>query len=114
MENLTSILSVFIVDIPIVLVWLIGIILAIVFWNQHPRVSLLSLIALIGLMILTLVGTFLNVWLPMNLDKSGWTVTQMGIRLGIFGFISSLLSAGFWGLLLAAIFGWRKNNLPRL
>jgi hypothetical protein len=69
---------------------------------------------MVGLMVLTLVGTFINVWLPMNLDRSGMTVTQMGIRLGIFGVISALLSAGFWGLLLAAIFGWRKNNPPRL
>jgi hypothetical protein len=109
MSDLNSLLAVYIVDVPVVLVWLIGILLAIVFWKRHPRVSLLALIAFIGLLVLKLAGTYLNGWLPMNLDQSGWTVTQMGIRQGIFALISAVLSAGFWSLLLAAIFGGRKN-----
>ena len=109
MNDLNALFAVFIVDAPLVLVWLTGIILAIVFWKRHPWVSLLAVIAFVGLMVLTLTGTYLNGWLPMNLDQSGWTVTQMGIRQGIFALISALLSAGFWALLLAALFGQSKN-----
>ena len=42
--------------IPLYLVWIAAIIIAIVNWQKNPKVSLLTLIAVAGLLVVNLVG----------------------------------------------------------
>jgi hypothetical protein len=103
-------LAVYLVQIPLYLVWLVGIILSIVFWKKHPTVSLLTLIALAGLLILSIVGVYTSTWLPMTLHAQGLSTARIGIELGIISIASSILSTAFWILLVVALFGWRKGR----
>ncbi len=107
MTILTLTLTAFLTQLPIILVLLIGFILSLVYWRRHPKVSLLTAIATVGILASLLTRTFLNTWLPMTLYQQGWNTSQVRIVLTTSGVIFSLLSAVLGGLLLTAIFGWR-------
>jgi hypothetical protein len=81
---------------PVYLVWLIGMVLALVGWKKHPAVSLVSLIAFVVLSLLALVT-------QLTTAHHGVNWTQTGIA-----FVEALVRAVAWGLVLAAVFGWRK------
>jgi Na+/phosphate symporter len=107
-------LPVLLVRIPVILVWLTAIILAIVFWNRHPKVSLLTIISVIGLMITSVFGTFLSMWLPLSMQNRGFNASRIAIRLGIWNIALTIIETFFWALLVAAIFGWRNKRPPVL
>jgi hypothetical protein len=81
---------------PVYLVWLVGVVLAIVGWKKHPSVSLVALIGFVILFILALVTQLITAY-------HGVYYSRIGIA-----FFEALIRAGAWGLVLAAIFGWRK------
>ena len=81
---------------PVYVVWLVGVILAIVGWKKHPSVSLVALIAFVVLLLLELVSLIIAA-------HNGVLVGHPGIT-----FLEALIRAGAWGLDLAAVFGWRK------
>ena len=86
----------FLTQTPVYLVWLVGVILAIVNWKKHPSVSLVALIAFVLLFVLALVSLLSAVRTGVN-----------GMRPGL-ALLEALIRAGAWGLVLAAVFGWRK------
>lgn len=94
---------------PIFLVWGVGLVIALLRWQRHPRVSLLLVIAIIGLGFDTIIGTVLTTWLPMAYMQSGWEVEQLGWVLGFVGILRTLLGAVFWGLILVAVFSGRSG-----
>ena len=98
----------YLIQLPLLLVWLIGIILAGVYWRRNPAVSLLTIIAIGMLFLESLVATYLNLWLPVTLSQRGWGASQMGTVLALKGLVQSIANAAAWGLLIAAIFGWRR------
>jgi hypothetical protein len=105
-------LSTYLFQLPLFLVWLAGIILAIMRWQRHPRVSLLVLIALILILIETIINSFLGIWIPLMLSQQGATPGQMGTILAIWRLFASILGAVTWGLVLVAVFGWRDDLIP--
>ena len=81
---------------PVYLVWFVGVILAIVGWKIHPSVSLVALIAFVILFLVAMVTQLIAA-------RNGVHVSRPGIA-----FIEALIRAGAWGLVLVAVFGWRK------
>jgi hypothetical protein len=96
-------------QLPLLLVWLVGIVLAVTRWQRHPKVSLLALIALVLALLETILNGLLSVWLPMMLTEQGMDSMQIGTVFGVWRFISSIVGAVIWGLVLAAIFRWRDD-----
>jgi len=94
--NGRGLLAAILTQLPVYLVWLVGVILALVGWKKHPSVSL---VALIGFVILVLLALFTQI----TTVRHGVNWSQAGIA-----FLEALIRAGAWGLVLAAIFGWRK------
>ncbi|MGD0750499.1 MAG: hypothetical protein ABSA23_03715 [Anaerolineales bacterium] len=94
--NGLGLLAAILTQLPVYLVWLVGVILALVGWKKHPSVSL---VALIGFVILVLLALFTQI----TTVRHGVNWSQAGIA-----FLEALIRAGAWGLVLAAIFGWRK------
>lgn len=97
-------------QIPLYLVWLVGVVLAVISWKRNPKVSLLTVIALAVFFILSGVGTGLNMWLPPTWYERGWMPARIGLLTAAIGFVRTLVDAVGFGLLLAAVFGWRKAN----
>ena len=94
--NGLGLLAAILTQLPVYLVWLVGIILALVGWKKHPSVSL---VALIGFVILFLLALFTQ----LTTVRHGVNWSQVGVA-----FLEALVRAGAWGLVLAAMFGWRK------
>jgi hypothetical protein len=68
-------------------------------------------IALVIIFIETIINTSLGMWLPLMLTEQGMNSNQVGTILSVWRCISSLVGLVIWGLLLAAIFGWRDEVL---
>lgn len=106
-DSVFSVLSYFLAEVPIILVWLAGIVVALLRWQRHPRVSLLTLIALIIFLFNLIIGGILNVQIPLILSEGGWSAGNIGTFFLIKGFIQAVVAALGFGLLLFALFGWR-------
>jgi hypothetical protein len=106
---------------PIYAVWFIGLIVALVRWNRHPKVSLLVTLATVLLFLNSVVANLLSIWLiHYSRDQAGFSHERMGWMLGVLGFVSPLVgAAGYAMLLVAAFMGrgqwlaeWREGNRP--
>ena len=109
---LAAILTSCVVHIPTLLVWIAGAVLAIMHWRKYPQVSMFTLAALGIFIVLTVAGTILSIWLPVTIMRDTRDADQVGIILTISGCIQSLIAAGAWGLILAAIFKGRPAEAP--
>jgi hypothetical protein len=93
-------------------IWVIGIALALSRWRRHPRVSLFALLALV----MMLVSRFLHFSLPLVIRDYDWTEDQIRSVYTAVNAINILINAGAWTLVICAIFGWRdgpqKQNFP--
>src|SRR4029450_13647962 len=101
MEELAVIST--IVLFAMVIVWVIGVALALSRWRRHPRVSLFALLAFA----IMLVSRFQNVLLLPIMLSYGWREVQIGtIFFTVINLITGLTSVVAWALVLWAIFGW--------
>jgi hypothetical protein len=109
MEPLGIVLRNLVVQSPILLVWLAGFGLAVLRWQRHPRVSLLTVIAIV----LYFVGASGNAvagrWLAVALRNLGWVVSGT-LGSAIISFVMAVIKAVAWALLFAAVFGWRREQ----
>ena len=110
MEVLIPALSAIATSTPVIIVWVIGIGLALSRWRRHPRVSQFALIAIVISFSNLIVNSVMGIWLPMAMRDYGWTATQTGSIFAIVGIVSALISAAAWALVLCAIFGWRDQG----
>jgi hypothetical protein len=90
---------------PIWLVWVVGIVLAVVFWRKHPMPSLLALLALLLMLLQSVFGTLASIWV---LFQEQNTEAQRRMMQSALWGLRTLASAVSYGLLFAAVFGWRK------
>ena len=104
-------LSLLVQDIPVMLVLLIGMVLAIVFWSRHPGVSRLTLIALLLFLARQLLGPLVSLWLTLNQRPLGGDARGLGFAMLGIGIVSSVIQAIGYGLLLAAVFAGRNATL---
>ena len=97
---------------PLYLVWLVGIILGLIYWRRHPRISALATIAFGGLFAAMLFNPVGGPWGSPWAFGSRWTGSQMNFMLVFGGLFSTLLSTAAWVLILLAIFGGRQPPVP--
>ena len=92
---------------PQLLVWLVGIGLALVWWQRAPKIALVTCVAC-GLFLLdALIGTAISVALPSMMMDNGRSATQVGTAFALIGILRSLLHAAIWAAVLFAIFSGR-------
>jgi hypothetical protein len=119
MEELSLVAPRFIVDLPLVLAYLAGIIVSIVLLRRYrPVAFLMLLIALLQLARLLASEIIFSI-LPIRLMENGWSISRASNLLSGITIVNSFLGAGLWALLLVAVFGWRgqrpaarKRDLP--
>lgn len=100
-------LAQFAIQVPLLLVWLVGIVLALLWWQRAPKVALVTCVAC-GLFLLdALIGTAIVVALPNMLSERGQSAVQIGTAFGLVGMVRSLLHAALWVAVLFAIFSGR-------
>jgi hypothetical protein len=101
--------SIIIYQIPIYLVWLVGIILACTTQKRNPKTSLYTLLAIASLIVMNLAGICIGM-MPLVLRDRGYAMFRISMITNGAHALLSILSAGGWGLLLAAIFIERKPS----
>ena len=96
-----SFLAQYAIQAPMLLVWLAGMALALLWWQRAPRVALATAVAC------GLIGTAISVALPSMLIERGQSSAQIGTAFGLIGIVRSLLHATLWAAVLFAIFSGR-------
>lgn len=96
-------------QIPLLLVYGVGVVLAITSWRRHRAVSALVLIVIAGSVLQSVLNVYLNLYLPSWLLARDARFSEAALISTVRNFINAVLDALWWGLLLAAIFGWRKS-----
>ena len=94
----------FVYQIPIFLVWLIGVVVAVVRWRRHPRPSLLLIIAVAILFLRALILPVVT----FSVVHGGMPPARAGFVNGLISLGSMVVAAVAWILLLAAALGWRE------
>jgi hypothetical protein len=95
---------------PLVVVILAGILFSIVRWRRHPRVSLITLIALVFYLIKIFVFAALNYWLPtlrVSMHLSYAAINNLYTVLNVF---SNLVFGVVVIVLVAAAFTGRRSE----
>ena len=94
---------------PVLIVMVVGVIIAFARWKRHPKISLLTLLALSGQVILFAMNMILNLYAGRVLFST-WTSDQISTFYTVKYIISSLIEAGLWVLVLLAIFNERGEQ----
>ncbi len=103
-----SIFFSYLTRLPVLFIWLAGVVLALVWWKRHPRVSLYLLLAVAALF----AGSLFNPLVgpsgsPMFAGRY-WHSGEMTIMLVFGGIVQAFLNTAAWVLILLAVFSGRK------
>ncbi len=114
-DNLHNIFAAFVTQLagrsPSLLIYLVGLGLAISFWSRYPKPCLLVFLSMCIALIAIVASTFLFVYLPRAVNDFGHE--RLGMYFTIVGLIANILHAGAMALLLAAVFVGRSQQLYR-
>jgi hypothetical protein len=89
------------------LIWLAGMALALLWWQRAPKAALITAVACGGFLLDALIGTAITVALPVILIEQCQSGAQIVTAFGLIGFFRSLLLAALWVAVLFAIFSGR-------
>jgi hypothetical protein len=95
-------------QLPLYVVWLIGIIVAVVRWSKHPRASLLALCGLLIFLVWGLGSALLGPWIQMTLLHSAPGLDRMGLLIRLGDLLGALVRGAAWVMVIAAIFWGRE------
>jgi hypothetical protein len=97
---------------PILLIYCVGLGLAVLQWRRSPLPSLLTLIALALLLLISVVQVVVTQSLVQARTDADWSADRMGHVLMFVGVVASCLRAIGFGLLIAAVFVKRGPVAP--
>lgn len=98
-NNFGEIVGLGVVVLPIILVWIVGIVLSVTHWQKSPKKARLSLIAFIVFLLVLYVQIRFNLLTLSLVTQQGTTVGIIPIILGMVGFVFATIAAGLWSLL---------------
>jgi hypothetical protein len=95
---------------PVLLVYVVGLILALVFWRRCPLPCALALIGTGLLLVATLAQMLVFVYLVRGQLSRGWSQVQFSWMLSANAFAGGFFRAVGFGLVLAAVFVRRPSD----
>ncbi len=95
---------------PLLLVYMIGIVVALAYWSRYRGPASLMLIASASLLAVTIGQTILGQYVIQSRADMGWDTAKLGFILSAVALTSSLIRAAAMGLMLAAVFMGRTTN----
>ncbi len=101
-----------ITNVPFLIVYCVGIVLALLFWKRHPAVSILCIVAFLILLGALITGIGTQIWMTTVASRE-MRSEEIGRFLSLMGIVRAGLSTVAWALLLTALFGWRSPVAPR-
>ncbi len=110
MVSVSNLFAACLVESPVFLVYLIGLVLAIVHWQRHPRASLFALLGLLVLAGSSLADTAVGYWLHFALQGARFRMGVLGNAVGILRLGQAAFTSLGLALLLAAVFSGRGES----
>jgi len=110
MEFLAASLPIIATQLPLLIIFIVGIAIAIRRWQAHPRVSLLAAIAF-GVLLLDTALSIPITMLPLMSRNLGWSVAELGMVYSVIGLFRTAIHVACWIVLLFTIFGWRDSAM---
>lgn len=107
-ELLRYLAAVLLPRVPLLLVYAVGVVLAVVYWRTHRAVAVLAAGGC-GVLAATTLTFPVVQWYVMQQRQGGWGNAEVGVWLSAIGFASGLASALGTGLLVAAAFVSRRR-----
>jgi hypothetical protein len=95
-------------NLPLLLVWLAGIVFAVVRWNRHPRVSALVVAGLSIFVISIFFGVLVSL-MPAFIHSRGVPFALATNIVSALNLLLTLARILGWGLILAAVFANRNK-----
>src|SRR5262249_38409748 len=95
---------------PLLLAYLVGFTLALVFRSRYPGPALLTLIATIMLFVTSIAQSFLFLYITRAQVELGWDHLQIGWMFSLSAMVGCGVGAAAFGLLLAAVFRGRGRG----
>ncbi len=108
-NNLAVLSSFLLPSLPGIIVWLVGVAIALATWRRHPRVSQTALVACVLLLVNAAAGPVAQFWLFQGMSQLGRTSAEYGRLLGLLTLVRVAFSTVGYVLLLVAVFGWRAT-----
>ncbi|HOA23761.1 MAG: hypothetical protein WBH90_01430 [Aggregatilineales bacterium] len=93
-------------QLPLLLVWVAGIVVAFAQWHKHPRVSALLAGGLSILLLNALAGVVFTGYLPLALEQDGGAASVSAIIVTV-NIVQNFISTVGWVLVLVAAFAAR-------
>jgi hypothetical protein len=111
--DLKALLPLYLPQLPLLLVWLAGILVALFTLRRHPRTSALVLIAMFLLIGQSVFGTFAWHWLTTSYSRAGTTQQELATQLMALNLARAGFTTAAWALVLVAVFSGRQPHYPR-
>lgn len=96
------------VQLPVLLVYLVGMILALMFWRRCPGACAYALLGAGLLLFLAIGQTVVNMYLVSHQSEIGVSMSNFGALLSAIAVVCSLIRALAYALLFAAVFVGRR------
>jgi hypothetical protein len=97
-------------QLPQLLVYLVGVVLSLVFWGRHPKVSGLTLVAMILLILTSVVSAGVYIWLPRYFFEHHYSRSNEGSVYAMVNMVIGVVRAVGLGICLAAVFSMRSGE----
>ena len=95
---------------PVIVVYLVGIVLAVIFIKKYPGPAILTLLGAVILLVNALGTAGAQAYLMRLRFDSNWTIAQYAEMMSLVSIIGSIARALGSALLLAAVFVGRKSK----
>lgn len=105
METILQTLAVLLPSLPLYLVWIVGIVLAVIYRRRDQRVAILAAVALLLFLALDIGDRVMTIAVPTLMQGRGFETVSL--LLTATNIVSTLVSAGAWIMVLVAIFAGR-------
>jgi hypothetical protein len=89
---------------PLILIWLVGIIVAIVTWRKHPPVSILTILALLLFLFNVVAGETFIQQVIFQFHARGLPARMVTTLLTLTAVLRTVISITAWVMILAAVF----------
>jgi len=96
---------------PLLLVYVLGIVVAVKRYRRHPRISTLALFALVGLLLLSVILPFMYRFVSDNFSALQVAGMDLFSFMLLLSFIHSMVHAALFVILLFAVFSGRSQHL---
>lgn len=95
---------------PVLIVYLAGIVLGLIFIKKYPTPALLTLVAGVILLVTTVGVSLAQAYLSRSRLEYGWSAVQYGRMWSLVSIAGTIVRAAGLGLWLAAVFVGRKSK----